>query len=251
MRRQLASRCIVAVLFLSCASLTGADTITYFPLTDISGTGFWASAAATVTTGQGYVEVLVQNTSPRQDDFEDTGLSATPFITELEINLDGYPLSTEGSYVQSLASTWFAQGAGNPATQMGIRNLHYKLVAADSPGMHACLMFGEGDNERNDNAIGSLDVLDGSFIPHEDFATGYLNPSPYADSGAVFDAALFHFALDTLEAPDPGYWADIDTLVVKYQGGEDYSWHVYNLPEPAAGLLLGLIGLVIRRPRRV
>ena len=116
MRRQLTVRCLVAALFLSCASLAGADTITYFQSTDISGTGLWASAVATVTTGQGYVDVLVQNTSPRQDDFEATGLSANPFITELEINLGGYQTSTAGSYVQSLASTWFAQGAGSAAT---------------------------------------------------------------------------------------------------------------------------------------
>ena len=233
-----------------CLFASGAEAATtYFPLTDISGTGVWSSAGATVTTGPGYVDVLVQNTSPRQDNFEGGGLSANPFLTEVEINLDGYQPIAAGSYVQSLDTTLFAQGAGNPATQMGIRNLYYGLVAADSPGMHTCLMFGEGDILRNDNAIASLNALDLSNIPVEDYAVGFLNPSPYADSGAIFDAALFHFALDTTDTPDPDYWVAADTLVVKYQGGGDYSWHVYNVPEPTTVLLLGLGGLLLRRVR--
>jgi hypothetical protein len=111
-------------------------------------------------------------------------------------------------------------------------------------------MFGEGDNERNDNAIGSLDALDLSDIPQEDFAVGFLNPSPYSDSGAVFDSALFHFALDTIDTPDPSYWENADTMVVKYQGGGDYSTHVYNVPEPTALAVLALGGLLaVRRGR--
>lgn len=243
---------VAMLLPLWCAVGLEGATITSFPLTDISNdsSGLWASATATVTSGPGYIDVLVQNTSPRQDNFQGSGLSANPFITELEINLGTYqtaePISL--SYVNSTATTLYTQGAGNAATVVGPAALYYKLVDADSQGMDKCLMFGEADNLRNDSAIASLSALDAMNVPVEDFATGFLNASPYADSGAVIDAALFHFALDTTETPDTSYWS-ADTLMVKFQGGGDYSWHVANVPEPTALAMLALGSLLLRRRR--
>lgn len=242
--------CIAMMLF--AASLTYGGTVTtYFSLMDISddSSGLWASATGYVTTGSGYVEIELVNTSPRQDNFKDTGDSANPFITELEINLNGYSAIAASSYVRSTATTLYTSGAGVAATAMGPADLYYKLVAADTPGMNACLMYGEADNLRNDNAIGSLNVLDGSNVPVEDFATGFLNASPYTDSGLVINSAIFRFILDTTDTPDVGYWA-ADNLVIKFQGGGDYSMHVENIPEPATLALLALGGLPLLLRKR-
>ena len=255
-------KCFVGgVAFVLCLLLNATvveATTTYFPLTDTApdGNELWASATATVTSGVGYVEVLLVNTSPRQDNFAGTGDSANPFIVELEIDLNGYNLDGDNesttSYAESTESTRFAQGAGSAAIIMSpaVRDLYYKMIDGDSPGMDKCLMFGEADNLRNDNAIGSMDALDGSYIPQEDFATGYLNTSPYPDSGAVFDVAVFHFVLDPIDVPDTIFYTNPNTLVVKFQGGGDYSMHVENVPEPATLLLLGFGAVMLRRKRR-
>jgi hypothetical protein len=208
-----------------------------------------------VTTGSGYIDILLVNTSPRQNNFMGTGNSANPFITELEINLHGYSLdgtnSTTTSFVASTAATRFAQGAGNAATILSTRNLYYKMVDSDSPGMNKCLMFGDADNQRNDSAIGSINVLDPSYIPQEDFAVGWLSPdpSPPGDHGMVFDSALFHFMLDTTDTPDASLWAN-GGLIAKFQGGGNYSLHVANVPEPATIALLGLGALALLRKRK-
>ena len=243
---------LFSTLTLLGAAGSEATTTTYFPLTDISGdaSGFWSSAAAIVSSGPGYVEVLLVNTSPRQDNFGGTANSANPFITELEINLGSYDVVDVSSYVSSTATTLIANGAGSPATLLGVQNLYYKIVGAASPGMHTRFMSGQGINLRNDNSIGSLNILDASNIPQEDYVVAFLNPSPYQDSGAVFDSAIFHFALNTTDTPDTTYWAS-DNLIIKYKGGGDYSMRVANAPEPASILLIGFGALAsfIRRKR--
>jgi len=236
-----------------CSALSfGNSVTTYFQAVDISDddSGLWASAVGYVTTGSGYVEIELVNLSPRQDNFQDTGLSANPFITEIEISLNGYSAIASSSTVRSTESTLYTSGAGVAATSMGPADLYYKLVAADSPGMDTCLMFGEADNLRNDNAIGSLNVLDASNIPQEDFATGFLNASPNPDSGVVIDSAIFRFELNTTDTLDAAYWA-AGNMVVKYQGGGDYSMHVENIPEPATMAYLGLSFLALIRIRRM
>ena len=116
--------------------------------------------------------------------------------------------------------------------------------------MDPTLLFGEADNGSNCNTLASLKALDADGIPQEGFATGFLNPSPEPYSGAVFDSALFHFALDTTDTPDEGFWADFNTLVVKFQGGGDYSLRTTSNPEPTTLSFLALGGLAILKRRR-
>jgi hypothetical protein len=175
---------------------------------------------------------------------------SNPFLTELEFTIpSGYTLDEDGTYVQSLSTTYISNGAGVAATLLGVQNLYYTVVAPDTPGMDLCLMTTEADNQRNDNTIASVSVLDGSYIPQENYAVGFLNPSPNADSGAVFDSALFHFEY-VGTAPDASLFADADiaSLVVKFVGGGDYSYkHVGNgtiIPEPTTLRLLGF-GLLV------
>ena len=255
--------CFVGVLFacvLGAVPVTQAATVatTVFPTTDLSDTdslGFWTSAEATIRTGAGYVEVELTNTSPRQDNFQigiETG-SANPFIMEMEINLGTYSLNQSLSYVQSTTTALISSGVSNPASLLGQQNLYYEIVAADTPGMSTCFMFGEGTwsdgdagNDRNDNAIASLNALNATDYPLEDFATGWLNASPETDSGAIFDTAIFRFGLNTAITPDADYWSQ-DNVVIKFIGGGDYSIHVTGVPEPATIMLLGLGGLLLRK----
>jgi len=228
--------------------------ITNFALTDIGG-GILASAEAEVTSSGSSLDVIVTNTSPLNGS---PGDHANPFITELEFIIPaGYTLDEANSYVQSLATTYISNGAGAAATLLGIQDLSYTIVAPDSPGMNLCFMSTEADNQRNDNTIASMSVLDGSYVPQENYAVGFLNPSPNADSGAVFDSARFHFEYVGV-APDASLFADGDfaSLVVKFVGGGDYSYkHVGNgtlIPEPTTLHLvgLGLFGLVVAKRRR-
>ena len=191
--------------------------------------------------------MIVTNTSPLHGS---PGDYSNPFITELEFIIpSGYTLDEGNSYVQSLSTTYISNGAGVAATLLGIQGLSYEIVAADTPGMNLCFMSTEADNQRNDNTIASMSVLDGSYIPQENYAVGFLNPSPNADSGAVFDSALFHFEY-VGAAPDASLFADAETasLVVKFVGGGDYSYkHVGNgmiIPEPTTLHLLGF-GLLV------
>ena len=153
------------------------------------------------------------------------------------------------SYVRSVEGALFAQGAGNEAIALDMRDLYYKVTVTHSPGMDPSLLFGEADNGRNDNTLASLSALDANGVPQEGFAGGFLNPSPDIDSGTVFDSALFHFVLDTTDTPDENYWADFNTLVVKFQGG-DYSLRVTSNPEPATLSILVLGGLAVLKRRR-
>ena len=114
--------------------------------------------------------------------------------------------------------------------------------------MDPALLFGEADNNRSDNALGSLSALDANGVPQEGYAGGFLNPEP-GQYGAVFDSALFHFALDTTDTLDETHWADENTLVVKFQGG-GYSQRVAN-PEPATMCMLAVGGLTLLRRRRL
>jgi hypothetical protein len=111
------------------------------------------------------------------------------------------------------------------------------------------VLFGEVDNSSNCNTLASLKALDADGIPQEGFATGFLNPSPETYSGAVFDSALFHFALDTTDTPDEGLWDTSEVLVVKFQGGGDYSMRVPHAPEPATMCMLAVGGLALLRRR--
>jgi hypothetical protein len=127
------------------------------------------------------------------------------------------------------------------------------MVEADSQGMNKCLMmdYVEADNKRNDNAIGSNNALDASFIPQEGFAVGWLDPDPTppGDHGMVFDSAHFRFVLNTTDTPDASLWAD-SGLAIKFQGGGDYSYHVFNVPEPATIALLAIGSLALLRKRK-
>ncbi|MBL7218920.1 MAG: PEP-CTERM sorting domain-containing protein [Phycisphaerae bacterium] len=227
-----------------------ATIISSFATADVSddGSGLTASAKATVTTGPGYIEILLQNTSERQDNFKDSGLSANPFITELQVSLASYTIIAADSHIRSVDGALFAQGAGNEAITLDPRNLSYKVMVTHSPGMDPTLLFGEADNKRNDNTLASISALDANGVPQEGYAGGFLNPSPNSDSGAIFDSALFHFALDTTDTPDENSWTDENTLVVKFQGG-GYSRRVHN-PEPATMCMLAVGGLTLLRRRR-
>lgn len=216
--------------------------ITNFPLTDIGG-GIQGSAQASVTNSGSSLDIILTNTSPLHGT---PGDYANPFITELEYTIpSGYTLDEANSYVQSISGTYISNGAGVVATALGVQTLSWEIVAADSPGMQGCFMTTEADNQRNDNTIASLNVLDGSLIPQENYAVGFLNPSPNTDSGAVFDQVLLHFVYFGA-APDAALFADAElaSLIVKFVGGGDFSAkHVGNgviIPEPSS---IGLIGL--------
>jgi hypothetical protein len=56
------------------AAETKATTITYFSQTNIGG-GIQGSATATITSGPGYLDILVTNTSPRGPDIAPGGIA--------------------------------------------------------------------------------------------------------------------------------------------------------------------------------
>ena len=89
-------------------------------------------------------------------------------------------------------------------------------------------------------------------MPQEEWAIGFLNPNPDTYSGAVFDEVVFRIKFtDELYTVQESFYAAADTLVVKYQGGGDYSYHAYNVvPEPASIGLLGVFGLLAFVRRR-
>lgn len=245
-----------AVLFLSLlfSSTLSAAVVTYFEQVDItidSGDprGIYASATATITTGPGWMDVVIQNTSPLGPDL---GLgNANPFITELEFkNLPGFDLDWSSSYVESLPDSYFSHGKDNPATlESTPQTLNYFILAGDHPGMDLCFMGLGANNIENDNTIISANVLDVSNVPQEAYAEGFLNDDG-ANHGAVFDAARFHFAYTQGGTPDGSFYTDASTLTVKFAGGGDYSYkHTYNVPEPMTIALFGLGGLFLRRKR--
>jgi len=246
--------CVSLVVLCLVASGARASVMTYFSPADISndGSGLIGSAVATVTTGAGYIDVAIQNTSPLGQLGSDW---ATPFITELEFTFpDGLIVDTVNSQVNSAPGSSFGQGAGVSVLYSASSHLlNYSVVDPDSGKMKKCLMsYADAVNNRNDNTVASANILDGSLIPQEDRAVGFLNPDPGTYSGAVFDEVVFHIEFTDGAAFVPeSYYAAPDTLVVKYQGGGDYSYHAYNVvPEPASIGLLGVVGLLALARRR-
>jgi hypothetical protein len=236
------------------ATVAEATTV-YFPETDIGG-GILGSGQAEITSGEsggkGYVDIVLTNTSPLGPVISPDG-RANPFIMEIEFKyIDGFTLDEGSSYVSSLSDSLFAQGAGNPAVNLTTRNLAYNLVDPDSFGiaLGKCFMTANADNIRNDNTVGSADVLDGSYIPLEGWADGFLNTQPDTDSGTVFDSIRFHLAFNEGGIPDTSLYAVADMLYIKFVGGGDYSDHVSSIPEPASVLLIGLGFLAILRKRK-
>jgi hypothetical protein len=248
----------LAVLLFNASGAIGVTV--YFPELDISNgaaaSPILASAEAEVTSGSGYLDIVLTNTSPLGPTVGTPAGIANPFIMEIEIVFEGgFTLNKSASYVSSFSSTYFAQGKkgqnNNPAVLLGAMNLDYNFdIGPDSPGMDECFMTGDADNFSNNNTIGSMSVLDGSYVPQEGHAEGFLNDSPDVNSGAVFDAALFHFAFDESLTPDASFYLTADTLFIKYIGGGDYSRHQSNVPEPSTVAMLGLGTLVLLRKRK-
>ena len=183
---------------------------------------------------------------------------ANPFITQMDFKFyNGFTMDEANSFAESVTGDYFAQGPGGIATQLSVRTLYYNVMDTITPGMDKCFITGEADNIKNDSTIGSLNILDGSNIPQEGWANGFLQPDDPKDSnldhGTVFDTVRFHIALldefgnATTDIPDTSFYLNSDSFVVKFQGGGDYSEKVpYVVPEPTSLLLLGsgLVGLI-------
>lgn len=240
-----------------CASATNAAITTHFTSTDI-GAGLYGSAVATVTTGAGYVDVAIQNTSSLGQIDDDW---ATPYITELKLTFpDDQMVDVANSHVHSLAGSCFGQGAGEEVLYSdSTQTLNYTLVEKDDPKgkMKKCpVSYAKAVNNGNDNTIASMNILDGSLVPQEDRATGFLNPVSDPYSGAVFGTVVFHFEFtDELYHVQESFYEEADTLVVKYQGGGDYSYRVssagvHNVPEPATLTLVVIGSLAMTKLRR-
>lgn len=165
-------------------------------------------------------------------------------------------VDTVNSQVNSSPGSSFGQGAGvSVLYSASSQLLNYSVVDRDDPLglMKKCLMsYADASNNRNDNTVASANILDGSLVPQEDRAVGFLNPDPGTYSGAVFDEVIFHIEFtDDQFTVQESFYAAANTLVVKYQGGGDYSYHAYNvIPEPASIGLLGVFGLMAFVRRR-
>ncbi|NNJ70500.1 MAG: PEP-CTERM sorting domain-containing protein [Kiritimatiellales bacterium] len=240
--------------FILGVSFAQATVTTYFTAADISddGSGLMGSAVAAVTTGAGYVDVAIRNTSPLG---QLGGDYATPYITELEFTFPDGLVVDASSQVISAAGSYFGQGTdASVLYSASSQVLNYSVVDRDDPKgkMKKCLMsYAEAANNRNDNSVASWDVLDGALIPQEDRAVGFLKPVPDTYSGAVFDTVVFHIEFtDNQYVVDESFYATPETLVIKYQGGGDYSYHAYNIPEPASVTLMAIGTLAVIRFRR-
>ena len=230
-----------------------ADLVTYFQEVDITGdgNGINASAIANITTGPGWMDIAVQNTSPLGPVLANG--YANPFITELEFkNLPSFTLDEDNSYVESLPNSYFSHGKNNAATlSASAVLLNYSIIPGDSPGMDQCFMGLDENSIKNDNTIASINVLDGSYIPQENYAEGFLNDDG-STYGTVFDSARFHFEFfETSTTPDGSFYTDVSTLTVKFAGGGDYSYkHTVNVPEPATITVFGLGALLLLKNKR-
>lgn len=236
----------VVIIFFTTAFSYGT-IVTSFPSTNIGG-GIYASAEAQVTTGTGYIDISVKNTSLLGPTID--GKIANPFIWMIEFLLpNGFTMDETNSYVSSLTGSLFAQGDANPALNLSVINLNYNIENSHT-NKNKCFETGQADNIQNDNTIASINVLDGSLIPQEGHAIGFLDTNPQTDSGAVFDEVRFHVALNESLIPDENFYTAAQTLELKYQGGGNFSMYVENVPEPATLWLLGLGGSVLLRKRK-
>ncbi len=133
-----------------------------FGPTDI-GRGITGQATATVESGtaggNGYLDIYLTNTSPLGPEV-DPGMYANPFITQLDIAIEnGWVLNEGASHAKAVSGTYVSDD-GNPVLTLASGTiLHYKFFESNVPGMSKCLIGAEADNIKNDNAIGSFNIL--------------------------------------------------------------------------------------------
>jgi hypothetical protein len=252
----------VAVALMVCATAQALSVTTNFGPIELGGApGLYGSATAVIsiydtTANGGTIDFAVTNTSLLTE--LELSQFANAFITEFQFDLpDDYTPIIGDCFVIARTGVRFSDGAGNPVVATGIdRTLNWSYGPGTGGGLYA--RANEATENSNKNAIFSDNALNGSGIPVEDYAVGFLKEKwDYA----VFDEIIFRVKFENSApiAEEDLFFFESDNLTLKFQGGGGSIWvpNHFEVPEPASltlisagvGLAAGM-AMVRRRMRR-